>query len=1005
MATASFSLFDNASRGLANTVANAVQRGLSTGLSAATQSSAAQVGTSVASTLSNAVQRSVSSFAIGAAEAVSQGREVVGAAVENASRKASEILSNAVSRIGQWQSFLTQNVLGGLSRVLGDFVSRFGNALGGLPGTVARFIGGLFGAGSGALGRAGGIGGLFSHLLSFPLRALRSGNPVGALLNRYDARTGRYHNILTNQFSSFATGRGEFTGALGNLWARVREGIAHLAQGIVGVFRGVTNAVRTTLGLAWTVVTAAVRGAAQAIAQAVISVPQLLAPLLLAGMAAGGAVIRAVMPLATALRTVIGQAIGWVGNAVSSLATQAAALASRAWGFIAPLMGRFFGFLGNLFTQGFSWLKGAAGTVANFAGNLASRVAGFAGTLIQGIIRFARTFISNLLTFLQGSFQIGVAIVAMGLFAKAVYEAAKSAMEFAKSAQYLSATSGRSFGASAALLMRGRVLGIGEQSLQSAYGENPFLTRLKSSFWGVNATDIAGVANKFQSLMRGGFMGQMLAQAMAKSLNMNSPDWMQALMQRPSAIRANQAYQTNLNAKMGFTPSSLQRYAEEIPMLLGRIGAAWDAIKMKLATVALPVIERLGNALANWVAGNADQIAGWIETIAEWMFVQAPVMLANGLVMVTNVIQNAVSGLVGVLGSIADWLLIAAQAVINFGTFLAEGLPKWLGAAAQWVADTMRNLARLIAQYAPVVAAGVAKGLAGIGHTVAEWLRGFGEALYQMTFQSNPLRQLVEGLAGAFDGIINAVRDFGRAMVITEQLFYLSSPLANAWQAKTSGALVTPVSMWKTVGQYNDDFPESNIKGSIQKFFNSPALSNAAADITNFADNLEKRMNTLGVSAGGHIMDAARWTQKRLHQGADWLAPQGRPDLNKGFLAGSAAGSYISYGANQLGGLLGNVSGMIGDAKDFVAGNIQPGANALADAAKTFQTMVGSESDRKAQWDELMSEERKQTAVAEAGLRAQWDQLMAMNAFIRAAGRVGSYIAEDAALNMTRVTG
>jgi hypothetical protein len=555
-------------------------------------------------------------------------------------------------------------------------------------------------------------------------------------------------------------------------------------------------------------------------------------------------------------------------------------------------------------------------------------------------------------------------------------------------------------------MMSRRVLGIGDGAMQSAFGENPFMARMKAAFWNVNATDIAGVAEKFQSLMSGGFVSQMMAQAMVKSLGMNSPEWMQALMQRPSALRANQAYQSNLQERMGFSPASLQKYAEEIPMLLGRIGAAWDAVKMKLATVALPIIERLGNALASWVAGNADSVAGWIETISEWVFVKAPVMLAQGLVMVTGVVSNAVNGLIGVLGSVSEWLLVAATAVIDFGAWLASGLPKWLGIAVEWVANTMRGLAGFIDEYAPVVADAVAKGLSGVGHTVADWLRDLSEALYNMTFSSNPLRSVIEGLAAAFDAIINAVRDFGRAMIITEQLFYLSSPILNAYQARTSGSLVTPVSMWKTVGQYNQDFPESNLHAQAQKFFNNPNyLPQWSASLDNAANTLEQRMNRLGQDARGHILGTAQWTRNKLNQGADWLAPVGRPDLNKGFMAGSAVGSYVSYGANELGGVLNNISGLVGDARDFMSNNIQPSANALAEAAGTFQQIVGSEADRRAQWNEMMDETRKQTAAVQAQTRATLDSRRALESLTRIGGRIGSYISEDAALNMTRVQG
>lgn len=656
-------------------------------------------------------------------------------------------------KIGELGNYLSQGVIGGLRGELSRFTENFGAALHDAPRRMMDFIKSAFG------GMNGGSG-LLAHLLKAPRRILKGEGIGSSLVNRFDNRTLRYHNIFTNQFATMRDGSKERGGLAGKIKANIHRVLSNIHGSIMGVFDNIKSAISGVFEGIGKRIVGGVKALGKVIADFFVGIWETVQPFLQAGLKAAVSAVKSVLtavpeliiPIVLTLGVAIGAAIKAVITRVVSAITSAwgaiTSFVSSAWTVVVTGVKNFFGFIGNLFNSARGAVSGASGL----------------GSIIAASVK---VLLSNMFQLITGALQIGVAGVAMGVFAKAVYEAAKSAQEFAKSALALQSSSGRSFGQSAALQFGGRILGISPESLQNAYGGNAAITAMKGRAFGVDPTNLASVAGRFQQLNSGGMGSQMMAQAMLKTLGMDSTDFRQALMQRPSDITSQQGFQQNLLSGMGIGQSSLEKFATEVPLLFGRIGAAWDAMKIKLATTALPMLENLGKAITDLAVNNADKIAAGIQTVAEWMFVKAPVMMAQGLVSVADIVVKAV-----------NWMIQA-------GRFLEKNIS---------------NVFRMI------------------GETIGRWMDALGNLLESVgTDKNNPLRGFVIMIGKALD----AIRD------MAQRLFdaISSSPAAVALgfgnpAAEISNQLQSIPSMGNMAKRWMDSSP----------FQGAAGLSHSAAD-------------------------------------------------------------------------------------------------------------------------------------------------------------------------------
>jgi phage-related protein len=975
---------------------------VSSNIVSATRSATGTMEAAMVRGVQSNVARLTSGLATAIGEAISTGVDVVGRAIDEASNRANEVLQGVVSRVREWGNTLTQNVLSGLSRVLGSFVNRFGGALNGAPerlrGFIGRFLQGMSNAVRGAPGRVA------THLASAPLNALRGGG-VGALFNRYDARTGRYHNVLTNRFTTMRAGRDEAGGGslLGAVWARVREGFANLAQRIRAGFASLMNVARgvwasfidgftgvttvaqsafhqavTDIGrrvrAAFTVVWGAARGLASALwsaldtalSGALTAITSVVQAGLRAAMSNPYVLAAAVVALVGGVYAAVNAATTAAFSAVASVGRFAAGAMRSGWALIAPVLSRVWGALvsgwqtvSRVLGNFWGWLTTTVSRLWQSLSSVASSLWSKFTAALPGIISGARAFIGNFFALIGGALKIGIAGAAMGAFAKAVYEAAKSAMELAKNVQALSASSGLSFGAANQVLQRGRSLGISDSATAGIYGgEAGFIQRLKAAVFGLPGAESGGfnsqAAARFQQLRGQGPGGQMMANAMAKLMGLTSPEQQRMLMMNPSKIRAQEKWTENLNARMGNTPDVLRKFAEDVPLAFGKIGAAWEAAKVRLAVIAAPIMERVLEPVINWLGNNAEKISAAIETVARWMFVKAVPMFAEGIATVADILARAV-----------DW-------IIGFGEAVASGLPKWLGVAVKGIADVMVWLANTIHRLAPIVIGGISGLFETVGNSIAGWLDSLSKFLMDATTnKNNPLRSFADGLAQGLDGIRGVIASFLDGIAAIAKDWLEPAHQAWTWRHDTAVAAITTQKLlgkddaWvasaiKNWEMQNPD-PQawtanlqnvaSNIRANPhqvqnqvdQWFQNNPTLQGTSGFAGRWSKIVQSHTDDTVKWINKNGMMGANWTEKQLRVGANTLAPQGEDNI--GVKAGNIAAGYINQGV------------------DFMKGTIKPAADTINAAAQSFKEKVGTEEQRKLTWQELMLKEaREQTA-------------------------------------------
>jgi len=964
--------FAQRAAGMVNTVGGALNRGLTSGLGAG--SGIASMSAGIAQSAAGLVSRTVAGIAIRAAEGIATGASVIGSVVDSASEKAQTILQTAIARVSGLASTLT----GGLSGIVSGFVSRVSAALSAAPALLMRALGGLARAPGALLGRLGGMGG-------------------GGALSGIGGAVGGGLGSLWRSVS------GVFGGLAARIPAMARAGLSNVGQFLTDALAGAGRA----LGGALSGVVSAIGSAASALLTSPVGI--IAAAVALGGAVVGigaalqklgAVVVGGISRLASAAAGVLTS--GW--TLLTSIAVPVWAALQRGYTLVAGFVKRVFDGVGSALGAVFKFAQNAVAGVMKWFKGLGglSGIGSGVGNLFGAFITTVKGFVGNVVTLVSGVAKVGLALAAMGLFAKVVWDASQAAMEFAKAARGLQATSGLSFGASWQMQQRNRALGVSNEATSARFGGQPAgIQRMMSGAWGLPGADSgnfnAEAAAKFQAMRAGGMMGQIMANAMAKSLHLDDPASQQMLMMKPGNIRSQQNYSDNINSRMGNTPGAMAKFAEEIPLLLGRVGAAFDAVKMAIARNALPVMEKLLNVVTNFAAANAGNIGGWIESITEWVFTKAPVMLASGLASVTEIVSKGLS-------TLFEW----GGAALEWGAMIVSEIPDWLGIGVAKIGEIMVWMATAISKAAPVILGAIGGMMYGIGSTIQDWTGRIADFMIDMTTNAdNPVRSFVVSIARGLDTLIAVGQTFARGLAtvaiqvpkIIDNMMRIALPpiayygakmamgyLANSDSSQSdledaaSGSGVAAI-----LARMGIAVPR-NYENYVNNQFNTnPAIPNVANSI---------RSN--GARFGGGLMDGANNLYTKGMDATDaltkWLNDTAKPMLNKKTNIGYVAGTQIAN-VGQTGIDAGKEA-----LKKFDEYLVQP-AN-VANAASQAWAKSTTEESLSVQYEQLKAIQKVETAVRETNGQGGG----AMSG-VEVIARIGAYIAQDSYAALSRAGG
>jgi hypothetical protein len=335
-----------------------------------------------------------------------------------------------------------------------------------------------------------------------------------------------------------------------------------------------------------------------------------------------------------------------------------------------------------------------------------------AGLQISGLaLNVARALVGTIV-FLTGGFLrlglmlTGVVLGGLTLFAGAVARAAQSAMAFAKEASLLRANTGLGYGQAQGILGRFGAFGIGGGAVNSmlgGMGQMPAFFAQKAGMFGLPGYEssdfVPKLAQAFQAAAARGPFGMATARNMMGTLGMDSPDMMRLVNLPQNKIREQLAWQGNTQSALGIGAGDVQKWAEDVPLLINRIGSFVEMVQVKFVSGLLPYIEAGLNALTNYLGQNATKINEAIRGAVSFLFTQAPVLVLQG-------VQTMLGGI--------TWLV---EGFSNGARFLATNAQTVLG-----VIDTIINALRTFSGNA----VGVGGVLVAFWHDISEAATHFG---------------------------------------------------------------------------------------------------------------------------------------------------------------------------------------------------------------------------------------------------------------------------------------
>lgn len=452
-----------------------------------------------------------------------------------------------------------------------------------------------------------------------------------------------------------------------------------------------------------------------------------------------GAIASALPGVATSVLGVVGNLLGSVvstaGNILSGALTAAANLATTVIGAVVRAVIAIPGMLLNAVTGIVSALNNGGGAIV--------------GALLK-----------------IGSVLGGLIAGALAGFAKYLQLSVKSMMDFSRSVQGIRSLTGQSYGSAAGTLQGYKILGISAESVNSMLSsQNPAILAAKARAYGFgdprDPGQFAISAVRYQTLMGQGTGGQIQAQMYLRNLGMDNAEFRSMLMQRPETIRSQQAYGAGIDARVGVGGGAYERYAEGVSNSLTRISYVLDMLKMKAATVLLPVLESVLDAVTSFASAHVGDIGNALQAAVQWIFVKAPLLAVTAM------------------DWIADKAATLVDRITDFAGYLATNLPQILSSATNWIADFITHFALQFNQWGVKAIEGISALLTGLSKTFAGWLAGFGKGLADMEKDGNPLYDLLYGLAQTFDFLSVGLKGFttlaahtGAVITVVGKLFY-----------------------------------------------------------------------------------------------------------------------------------------------------------------------------------------------------------------------------------------
>ena len=373
---------------------------------------------------------------------------------------------------------------------------------------------------------------------------------------------------------------------------------------------------------------------------------------------------------------------GGIGGMLSGLLS---VLKSGIGGMLSGLLGLFKGTFGAIFTVGknvFSGLLKLADGALGALGNVARSISGFLG----------------------GALKVGISTLAVGVggLVAGIGKAIQSTTAWGRAVNAFAGSTGLSV--RDAGRVQSRYSGLGIDAGQLFGSQNPTAFRMRASVYGLPGYDAPAfgsqLAGKYQGMMRGGMMQQMMAQNMLGSLGLDNEQGRKLANSRPSDLRESERFATRAQSAFGIDAGAISGITRDFDLLigkfrtLGQVGAL--ALTQKLlptlnrwADNALGIIERFeggANGLmtkaVNALLGGIEGAAGGFLTLAKFLAVDAP-KAAFGFA------DSVLSGLQSVVGAVPSmwetfltgigWVQAAVSPLFEFlskgFTGLLDGLP------------------------------------------------------------------------------------------------------------------------------------------------------------------------------------------------------------------------------------------------------------------------------------------------------------------------------------------
>lgn len=383
------------------------------------------------------------------------------------------------------------------------------------------------------------------------------------------------------------------------------------------------------------------------------------------------------------------------GQLATTAAMQAAGVAPRSTG------GRGGGTSTNWMTD---FIQGAKKTLIdmNPITRIFNGLKSAGGWLIQSFAKLA-TFIG------------GTVVAALTALVAAVTSTVRAAMEMARNLALIRANSGRSFTQGYKVTNSLAAFGVSAADVASGTKDPVWLTRMRAGALGGASIDDGplAMARSYQRTRNSGLLGpQMANSALDAQFGGSAPDSVKLMVNLPlDKIQGQLGFNQKVQNSLGINPEVLKSYAEDVPLLIGRIGMLWDAIKMRFAVQILPTVERVLGNVTEFLSKNFDKIAEGMKAGVTWLVADLPPLLMH---FVANVLRAFA------------WLLTGFS---NFTDMLAKNLPAILS-SLDVMLNGLRAFGKVVTQVAAVIMQGVSglvnPGGGGAGSTAGNFVRGVG---------------------------------------------------------------------------------------------------------------------------------------------------------------------------------------------------------------------------------------------------------------------------------------